>query len=322
MYSKIPLVSILVPCFNVEKYVRECLESIKNQTLTDIEVICINDGSTDSTLSILEEFAAKDCRFRIINKKNSGYGDSMNKGLDSAKGKYIGIVESDDFVEETMFEKICGEAESKNLQISRCCYNEYKQGLKTPINNDWVPKNKVFNPNENQAPFWQAPAIWSAIYDRNWLNGNNIRFLPTPGASYQDTSFAFKCYACCDRFQMINENLLNYRTDNENSSVNNPNKVFCVCDEWNEIYNFVRNMTPGRDDLLVLMPVLQYGTYKWNYERLGTKKLKNKFLRVWVKELFAHFIKGELPLHKLDSSVKTKIKGVLLKTFFNHTRSI
>lgn len=317
MNSKTPLLSILVPCFNVERYVKECLDSISNQTMKNFEAICINDGSTDSTLSILEDFASKDSRFRIINKKNSGYGDSMNKAIDSARGKYIGIVESDDFIENTMFEKLCDEALGKNLQISRCCYNEYKQGIKTPVNNNWVPKNKVFNPNEDQAPFWQAPAIWSAIYDRDWLNVNNIRFLPTPGASYQDTSFAFKCYACCERFQMIDDNLLNYRTDNENSSINNPNKVFCVCDEWNEIYSFVRKAAPDRNHLLSLMPVLQYGTYKWNYERLGTKKLKNKFLRVWAKEIFVHFIRGELPLHKLDNSAKSKIKDVLLKSIYD-----
>ena len=91
--------SILVPCYNVEKYVAQCLSSIVNQTLQNIEIICINDGSTDKTLEILQSFQTTDSRIKIINKKNSGYGDSMNLGLDMAKGKYIGIVESDDYIE-------------------------------------------------------------------------------------------------------------------------------------------------------------------------------------------------------------------------------
>ena len=92
-----PLITILVPCYNVEKYVDECLSSIQKQTYDNLEVLCINDGSTDNTLNILRKYEASDNRFHIINKSNSGYGASMNIGLNKASGDYIGIVESDDF---------------------------------------------------------------------------------------------------------------------------------------------------------------------------------------------------------------------------------
>ena len=101
-----PIISVIVPVYNVEKYLRECLESLICQTLEDIEIICINDGSTDSSLAILEEFAAKDARIKIINKENSGYGASMNAGLNAAAGEYIGIIESDDFADKKMFEDL------------------------------------------------------------------------------------------------------------------------------------------------------------------------------------------------------------------------
>lgn len=94
-----PKVSILVPCFNVERYVAECLQSLQQQTLDDFEVICLNDGSTDNTLNIIRQTVGNDNRFHIIDKPNSGYGATMNLGLTLAKGDYIGIVESDDFVE-------------------------------------------------------------------------------------------------------------------------------------------------------------------------------------------------------------------------------
>ena len=120
-----PKISVLIPIYNVEKYLRECLESLVNQTFQDIEFICINDGSTDSSLKILEEYAQKDSRIKIINKENSGYGASMNMGLDAASGEYIGIVESDDFVSSNMFEDLYNLAEKNNADIVKSDYYTY-----------------------------------------------------------------------------------------------------------------------------------------------------------------------------------------------------
>ena len=114
-----PKVSILVPCYNVEKYLPQCLDSIVNQTLKDIEIIAINDGSTDSTLDIIKQYAKKDKRFVIIDKKNEGYGKSMNRGLDAATGEYIGIVESDDWVEPDAFETLYNMAKLNDADIAK-----------------------------------------------------------------------------------------------------------------------------------------------------------------------------------------------------------
>lgn len=308
--------SILVPCYSVEKYVAQCLSSIVNQTLQDIEIICINDGSTDKTLEILHSFQTTDSRIKIINKKNSGYGDSMNLGLDMAKGKYIGIVESDDYIEPLMYEKLFNLAEKDDLEIARCAYFTFRGEEVSVVQSSDIEKFKVLNPNINTEIFWQAPAIWASIYKRDWLFSHAIRFLPTPGASYQDTSFAFKCYACSTRFEMIDVPLLHYRLDNENSSVNNPGKAYCVCDEWKEIYNFVRSDKPRFGHLYSLMPILQYGTYSWNYHRLAPE-LRRKFIIAWAKEIIIHMFKGELSLSKLDNYSKKKIFGVLKKALFS-----
>ena len=103
---KKPRVSVLVPFYNVERYLPKCLDSLEAQTLKDIEFICINDGSTDSSLEIAQRYAARDDRFQIIDKRNSGYGASMNCGMRAARGHYIGIVESDDFVSPDAFEEL------------------------------------------------------------------------------------------------------------------------------------------------------------------------------------------------------------------------
>lgn len=102
-----PKVSVVVPIYNVEKYLRECLDSLVGQTLKEIEIICVDDGSTDSSKEIIREYMQKDTRVKMIAKeKNSGYGNSMNQGFDMASGEYVGILESDDFAEPAMFEKL------------------------------------------------------------------------------------------------------------------------------------------------------------------------------------------------------------------------
>lgn len=320
MSASNPVISILVPCYNVEKYLLQCLESIQSQSISNFEVICINDGSTDGTEEILNQIARIDPRFIVIDKPNSGYGDSMNQGLLKAQGEYIGIVESDDFIDQEMFKKLYKEAKEKSLQISRCAYFQYDKGTLTPVTSDWVPKNKVFNPNVDNSPFWQAPAIWSAIYKRDWLLENNIRFLPTPGASYQDTSFAFKCYACCERFHMIEEPLLFYRMDNEQSSINQPDKVFCVCDEWSEIYSFIKKDKTRFRHLLPLMPVIQFGTYKWNYERIASVEMKRLFLKCWIKECLLHLLRGDYPPSVLRKDTLQKAISFINKQILNTSR--
>lgn len=276
-----PKISIIIPCYNVEKYLKQCLDSVVNQTLQDIEIICINDGSTDSTLSILREYENSDNRIKVISKHNSGYGASMNIGLETAKGKYIGIVESDDYAELNMFETLYNVAEENNLDLVRCQYYLYnsKENSNEPRDNSWVPQNKVYCPLKENAPFLQAPAIWSNLVNREFLNKNNIRFLETPGASYQDTSFAFKLYACADRFMMIPDRLLHYRIDNENSSVNSSAKANFVNTEYAEITRFSKEKGIYKD-VCKLIPRIKYACYQWNHSRLS-KKLKPSFIFRW-----------------------------------------
>ena len=101
-----PKVSIVIPVYNVEKYLRDCLDSVCNQTLKDIEIICVDDGSTDASGIILDEYAEMDDRFRIIHKKNEGYGKAVNIGMAAVKAPYVGIVESDDMLVPYMYENL------------------------------------------------------------------------------------------------------------------------------------------------------------------------------------------------------------------------
>ena len=111
-------VSIIVPVYNVEKYLKRCLDSLVNQTLKDIEIICVNDGSTDGSLAILDEYVRNDDRIVVINQENSGQSVARNRGIDVAKGEYLGFVDSDDWVSEDYFEKLHNSAIQNNAEIA------------------------------------------------------------------------------------------------------------------------------------------------------------------------------------------------------------
>ena len=295
MEQQTPLISILVPCCNVEKYLHQCMDSILSQTFTDMEVICLNDGSKDSTLSILREYEAKDSRVIVVDKPNTGYGSTMNLGLNKAQGKYVAIIESDDYIEPTMMEALYKAAEGNNLDLARCLYIERNEveGKDKVIHHSFRNLyGKVVKPIDHQEIFYIAPSIWVGLYRREFLNSNNIRFLETPGASYQDTSFAFKVYAAAERIMFIPEVLHNYRI-NSNSSVNAPGKMYYVCTEDEEIRRYAREI--GVYDVLACtMARRTFGSYLWNYNRMGTMKLKREFMKKWSAETARMFRDGEI----------------------------
>ena len=295
-------VSIVVPIYNVEKYLRQCLDSIKNQTLDDIEVICVNDGSKDSSLEIIMEYVNTDSRFKVIDKPNSGYGNSMNRGFDMASGEYIGIVESDDYAEPDMFEKLYNCAKENDLDACKSGFFFYysvpqEKNIPSPIASKAMCK-RVFCPCDDfkslreQIEFFNIkPTIWSAIYKKDFVRENNIRFNETPGASFQDTSFNFKVWALAKRVKLLEECFLHYRQDNESSSINSSSKVFCVCDEYREIESFLDKNPTVKSKLDVVKNALKYNTYMWNYERLSEEKAL-EFLLVASEEFKNDMLSG------------------------------
>lgn len=270
-----PKVSLLIPVYNVQKYLPDCLKSACSQTLRDIEIICIDDGSTDESDDILDRYAAVDSRIRVIHKQNSGYGASMNQGLDAASGEYIAILESDDTMAAQALETLVSKAESLHVDVVKGNFNFYwsapneKTELFGLVRLDDC--ENVVDAIDDPYIFHQKPSIWSGLYKRAFLEANGIRFLETPGASYQDTSFAFKVYAAAKKIGFVYDPIVNYRQDNESSSVNNRGKIFCVCEEYAEIERWLKSL-PCDDRARLLFPVEQtakYDSYMWNYVRLA-----------------------------------------------------
>lgn len=313
METEMPKVSVLMPACNVEKYIAECMDSVVSQTLKDIEIICIDDGSKDRTGDILDEYAAKDGRIVVVHKVNTGYGNSMNVALDKAKGEFIGIVETDDFIEPEMFERLYSLAVEKGVDVVKTNYYDYysdrpEKCRKTGTLDIAGMYDVVFSPEDSPRVFMVAPCIWSGIYRRDLITGNDIRFNETPGASYQDTAFAFKIWACADKVYLTDEAFLHYRRDNESSSVNSPGKVFSICDEYDEIERFIRER--GKTQFEDVKNAIKFNQYRWNYNRLGVE-YRYAFLMRLISEFRTLYDEGRLDHGSFDGNRWEELMTIL-----------
>jgi len=322
-----PKISILVPCYNVEKYLHQCVNSILNQTLKDIEIILINDGSKDGSPAICDDYTKKDSRVKVIHKSNSGYGASMNMGLKQATGEYVGIVESDDWVDQNMFEVLYNLAKTKNVKVVKSNFYRYTS-LAGDQKMDVLPDadlNKIINPRINSSIFYCQPSIWSAIYERKFLNDFEIDFLESAGASYQDIGFNFKVWAMADKVWLTPDAFLHYRCDNENASVKSKDKVFCVADEWANIEKYMDKYPDDKKASYILRNHVKLTNYDWNLERLTDDK-REEFRKLYAKEyseaIKNNGIKKDTFSHKEWEAFLMKLHphSIKLKIFFLLTK--
>lgn len=323
-------VSIIVPVCNVEDYLSECLDSCINQTLQDIEIICVNDGSSDNSLKILEEYANKDNRVKIIDKDNAGYGHSMNIGMDLALGEYIGIVESDDFVELDMYEKLYNLASLHKLDFIKADFYRFSYDGQGNIKKrlDRVAArapdvyNKIVNPKDDTRVFHLVMQTWSGIYNRNFLISHNIRHNETPGASYQDNGFWFQTFMFANRIYFYDEAFYMNRRDNPNSSVYNKGKVYCMHAE----YEYIKNILNKHPDLYNLFKYQfsrkKFLNFLFTYNRISDE-FKWEYLFSIQDELKKAIIHSEIDWDDFDDKDRIKLELILKnpkEVFFNDIR--
>lgn len=309
-------VSIVVPIYNVEKYLNECLKSIQKQTLKDIEVICVDDGSKDNSLKIAEKYARSDERFKIITKNNAGYGDSMNRGFDASTGEYIGIVESDDYIEYNMFESLYNAAKFNKCEIVKSDYYEFttkKKKRPTYIKTvtDDAYYNTVINYKTTLELFHFRMNTWTGIYLRDFIIKNNIRHNLTPGASYQDNGFWFQTLSLAERIMFLNKSFYHYRQDNPNSSINNKAKVFCMCDEYEYIEDFLNKHKEISEDLTEIFLLKKYFNYMYTYERVGDE-YKIQFLKRFAEDFREASEKEQITTNLVDSNIVQIINRIVI----------
>ena len=278
-------ISVVVPIFNVEDYIGDCLDSILDQSLKEFEVICVNDGSTDSSLDILKEYAAKDNRIKIIDKDNAGYGHTMNIGMDMASGEYFVIVESDDFILPKMFETLYDATKENDLDFVKSDFyrfygednkniiKEYQKLDKTNSNKYY---NKIFSTHDNHDTYKFLMNTWTGLYKLDFLRKNNIRHSETPGASYQDNGFWFKTFFYGERVMFIPEPFYMYRRDNPNSSIRNETKIYAMDKEYDLINDFLDD-SGEKKDFLDAFVYAKYHNFNFTMNRIGLE-FKKEFL--------------------------------------------
>lgn len=230
-----PKVSVIIPTYNIEKHIRQCLDSVLNQTVKDIEVICVDDGSTDSTPKILKEYECADNRLKVYCQKNSGPGAARNTGLDKACGEYVIFLDSDDWFETTLLEKLLAAAKKHNADVAICRCVEFDTYTGREYPSGWTLKTEYlksvsFSPQEIPEYFFQFTygMPWDKLYLRSRLVGSGVRF-PILRNS-EDLAFVFPSLLSAERICICDAVLIHHRVNRKesvsNSRVKQPNDPF------------------------------------------------------------------------------------------------
>ena len=277
-------VSVVLPSLNVKKYINECVRSVRAQTLKNIEIICVDAGSTDGTWEELQEIANIDARIALVHSDKKSYGYQVNLGMAMARGEYVAIVDTDDMIRSDMYEKLYEIAKREDADFVKANYEEFSTQEDQVIIKKIVPivtDESLYDcivdiEKEQQCFHPQTTATWSGIYKRSFLEQNNIYHNETAGASYQDAGFYLQTYMFAKRAYFVNQPFYMYRVDNPNSSVVNPNKVYCICDE----FDFIWNVVEKNEQLKTFQGILSwmfYKKYKRNIERIA-EEFRGEFL--------------------------------------------
>lgn len=209
-------ISVIIPVYNTEQYLIECIDSVVNQTLKDIEIILVDDGSTDSSLSICNEYAQKDNRITVLQQDHKCAGAARNKGLEIAKGEYLSILDSDDFFELDMLQKLYDRAAENNADITICDVKFYDTQTNTTqksysINKDYIPDKAIFSYKDmpdyifNTFQNWS----WNKLFRTEFVKTNNIKFQEIQRTN--DLYFTCCALVLANKITFVNEELIFYR---------------------------------------------------------------------------------------------------------------
>lgn len=225
------LISIIVPVYKVESYLKKCIKSIVNQTYRNIEIILVDDGSPDDCGKICDEFSEQDSRIVVIHKENGGLSDARNAGLDIAKGNYIGFVDSDDWIACDMYEKLLNAIHKYDAEIAICCIKKIRKD-KTEVQD--IERNIVYSKQKALYELIVDKNVnsfaWNKLYKKELFQ--NLRF--PKGRVFEDTLFMYQIFEKANRVVHINEPLYYYLRRDDSILGTWPLKVeidFCIAQQ-------------------------------------------------------------------------------------------
>lgn len=241
-------VSVIIPVYNVEKYLRKCLDSVTAQTYTALEIICVNDGSPDNSSEILEEFAKKDSRVKIINQANKGLSGARNTGIEAATGDYIVFLDSDDWIDTEAVESAVGKTENADTVMWGYVREFADKSLEKKIfdGDRSFDKNgtrelhrrlaglageELANPENTDA----LVTAWGKLYTTRIIKDNNLQFVDTKIIGTEDLLFNMQYFCFAERCYFIDKPYNHYRKDNETSLTRRYKAE--LFSQWSELYS-------------------------------------------------------------------------------------
>ena len=243
-------VSVIIPVFNTEKYLTNCVNSILNQTLKNIEIICINDCSTDNSLKILQSFAERDNRIKIVDlKQNKGVSCARNIGIEQAQGNYIYLIDSDDWLDENYLEQMLKKIKevNSNILINANFVNEYDiEKKRTYSKFNFITKDfEIFDSKTVQKFF--PPVIWTRLYKREYLNKYNFRF-PIIKCGAEDIYFTYTCDLMQEKSYVFKGPYHHY-SKHQTSAMHLKERGFHYFESFRLLYSFLNNHNINLDDI-------------------------------------------------------------------------
>lgn len=257
------MISVIVTVHNAEKYLKECMDSVTGQTFTEIEILCVDGGSTDSSPHILREYAKKDDRVRIIDDPNTSYGHKVNEGIRQARGEYISVLESDDMYEPFMLEKLYEVARQYHPDMVDADYTSFYDinGVRFTEVTQMYQKNDyncLLRNREHPEQMRDITRFWTGIFLKDFLDREQIRMNESKGASYQDMSFRFLTSVLAATSYHLDIPVYLYRIDNPDSSMQDTKKTTVIADE----HAFLKKELEKRD---IREPIIWHNAYRWKY---------------------------------------------------------
>lgn len=237
------LVSVIVAVYNIEEYLPRCIDSILAQTYRNLEIILVDDGSTDSSGSICDNYAQKDRRIKVIHKKNGGLSDARNAGLDKASGDYIGFVDGDDWIDEDMYRAMYEACEKEKAQIAACRYKQItRSGIIDASAGNSVSLSKaealeIYVCGDERYLIYNS--VWSKLFAKELIFG--MRF--PVGKNSEDIMFTTKAFCKMERLAYLDKAYYNYVLDREGSIMNEKAGERRIKDEipfWREQIAYIR----------------------------------------------------------------------------------
>lgn len=309
---KAPKLSIILPVYNTEKYLAKCLESILNNTFKDYELIVINDGTKDNSEKIILEYKEKfGDKLIYISKENTGLSDTRNVGISTAKGEYITFVDSDDYIETEMYEKMFEKISKKDYDVVACNIKlVYEKSdnigiVSSGYNTDIEDKNKI-----KETMIVQYPAVWNKIYKSELVKNHTF----SKGVWYEDMEFVLKLYPHIKSIGAVDKALYDYLQRENSITYTYNDKLYDIINNMTNVIEYYKEngfFKEYKEELEYLYTRYAFATFP---KRMAKCKDKKKYMEGITYAM--NKVKENFPEYKKNKYLeKTGLKGKYIKHF-------